>query len=308
MIEIKHLYKRYGRFLALNDFSLTIEDGELFGFVGANGAGKTTTMRICVGLLSADGGQVLIDGEEMIGNHRKLAEKVGYVPDYFGVYKSLTAKEYLMFYASAYNIYGTEADKLCDELLDLVNLTAKRDTDVNGLSRGMKQRLCLARGLVHNPQILFLDEPASGLDPKARYELKEILKNLSAMGKTIVISSHILPELAEMCTSVGIIDKGHLVLQGTIDEIHRAAAMSSPLNITVREDQIDMTFNVLQENPYVQKVTAQGNIMNIVFTGSSDDEGEMLASLVKNGINVLSFYRQEGSLENLFMQVVGNKK
>lgn len=307
MIEIKHLYKRFGRFLALNDFSLTIEDGELFGFVGANGAGKTTTMRICVGLLASDGGQVLIDGVDMIGKHRELAEKVGYVPDYFGVYKSLTAKEYLQFYASAYNIYGAESDKLCDELLELVNLSSKKNTDVNGLSRGMKQRLCLARGLVHNPEILFLDEPASGLDPKARYELKEILKNLSSMGKTIVISSHILPELAEMCTSVGIIDKGHLVLQGTIDEIHRAAAMSSPLSITVREDQIDLTFNILQDNPYVQKVTAQGNILNIVFTGNSDDEGDMLASLIKAGVNVASFHRQEGSLENLFMQVVGTK-
>ena len=254
MIEIKHLYKRYGRFLALNDFSLNVQDGELFGFVGSNGAGKTTTMRICVGLLKADGGEVLIDGENMLKNHRALAEKVGYVPDYFGVYKSLSASEYLHFFANAYGIYGKEADKLSAELLDLVNLTHKKDSDVNGLSRGMKQRLCLARGLVHNPDILFLDEPASGLDPKARYELKEILKNLSSMGKTIIISSHILPELAEMCTSVGIIDKGHLVLQGSIEEIHRAAAMSSPLNLTVNEEQIDDVFAILQNNPFVQKV------------------------------------------------------
>ncbi|MBP5276065.1 MAG: ABC transporter ATP-binding protein [Lachnospiraceae bacterium] len=304
MIEIKNLYKRYGRFLALNNFSLNVEQGELFGFVGSNGAGKTTTMRICVGLLKADGGEVLIDGANMLKNHRALASKVGYVPDYFGVYKSLTSSEYLHFFASAYGIYGKEADMLTDELLDLVNLTNKKDTDVNGLSRGMKQRLCLARGLVHNPDILFLDEPASGLDPKARYELKEILKNLSAMGKTIIISSHILPELAEMCTSVGIIDKGHLVLQGTIDEIHRAAAMSSPLNIVVRDEQIDDTFNVLTTNPFVQKVTAQGNILKIVFTGTKDDEGAMLATLISNGINVMSFYREEGSLESLFMQIV----
>lgn len=304
MIEINHLYKLYGRFLALNDFSLKVDDGELFGFVGANGAGKTTTMRICVGLMNSDGGEVLIDGVNLLGKHRELASKVGYVPDYFGVYKNLSAREYLMYYASAYNIYGQEAEKLSSDLLEMVNLSHKRDSDVNGLSRGMKQRLCLARGMVHNPEILFLDEPASGLDPKARYELKEILKNLSSMGKTIVISSHILPELAEMCTSVGIIDKGHLVLQGTIDEIHRAAAMSSPVNITVREEQIDMTFNVLQNNPYVQKVSAQGNILNIVFTGNKDDEAEMLSSLIREGINVLSFYRQEGSLESLFMKIV----
>ncbi len=154
MIEIKHLYKRYGRFLALNDFSLNVGNGELFGFVGSNGAGKTTTMRICVGLLKADGGEVLIDGEQMLKNHRRLADKVGYVPDYFGVYKSLSASEYLHFFASAYGIYGKEADRLTDELLDLVNLSHKKDTDVNGLSRGMKQRLCLARGMVHNPDIM----------------------------------------------------------------------------------------------------------------------------------------------------------
>ena len=306
MIEIKHLYKRYGRFLALNDFSLNVGNGELFGFVGSNGAGKTTTMRICVGLLKADGGEVLIDGEKMLRNHRKLAEKVGYVPDYFGVYKSLTASEYLHFFASAYGIYGKDADRLTDELLDLVNLSHKKDTDVNGLSRGMKQRLCLARGMVHNPDILFLDEPASGLDPKARFELKEILKNLSAMGKTIIISSHILPELAEMCTSVGIIDKGHLVLQGSIEEIHRAAAMSSPLNLVVSEEQIDDVFTILLSNPYVQKVTARGNILQIVFTGSKEEEGRMLATLVQSNILVSSFYREEGSLESLFMQIVGS--
>ncbi len=304
MIEIRHLYKRYGRFLALNDFSLNVGNGELFGFVGSNGAGKTTTMRICVGLLRADGGEVLIDGQNMLRDHRALADKVGYVPDYFGVYKSLTASEYLHFFASAYGIYGKEADSLTDELLDLVNLTTKKNTDVNGLSRGMKQRLCLARGLVHNPDILFLDEPASGLDPKARYELKEILKNLSAMGKTIIISSHILPELAEMCTSVGIIDKGHLVLQGSIEEIHRAAAMSSPLNLTVSEEQIDDVFNILKENPFVQKVTAQGSILKIVFTGTKEDESAMLNQLITSNIRVNSFYREEGSLESLFMQIV----
>ncbi len=308
MIEIKHLYKRFGRFLALHDFSLNVESGELFGFVGSNGAGKTTTMRICVGLLKADGGEVLIDGQKMLSNHRALAEKVGYVPDYFGVYKNLTASEYLKFFSNAYGIYGKESDKLAGELLDLVNLSNKSDTDVNALSRGMKQRLCLARGLVHNPDILFLDEPASGLDPKARYELKEILKNLSAMGKTIIISSHILPELAEMCTSVGIIDRGHLVLQGSIEEIHRAAAMSSPLNVVVNEAQIDDVFAILKANPFVQKVTAQGSILKIVFTGNKEEEGKMLASLVQSNISVNSFYREEGSLESLFMQIVGSSQ
>ena len=304
MLEINHLYKNYGRFLALNDFNLKVGDGELFGFVGSNGAGKTTTMRICVGLLKASAGEVLIDGEPMLADHKKLASKVGYVPDYFGTYSSLTCMEYMQFFASAYGIFDADADKLCKELLDLVRLGHKADTDVMGLSRGMKQRLCLARGLVHNPDILFLDEPASGLDPAARFELKEILRNLSSMGKTIIISSHILPELAEMCTSVGIIDKGHLVLQGSIEEIHRAAAMSSPILLTVAEDAIDDTFDYLKEIPDVQRVSAQGNRLSIVFTGDQAGGQALLAGLISRGIMVQSFTRQEGSLENLFMDIV----
>ena len=311
MLEIQGLYKRYGHFFALNDFSLDVKKGELFGFVGSNGAGKTTTMRICVGLLSADYGQVLFEGENLLNNHRRLANKVGYVPDYFGSYRNMSAMEYMQFYASAYGLYGQDADRLCMDLLTLVKLSHKKDANVNGLSRGMKQRLCLARGLVHNPDILFLDEPASGLDPKARFELKEILKNLSSVGKTIVISSHILPELAEMCTSIGIIDKGHLALTGTIDEIHRAAAMSSPLNLVVSEEYIDATFMILQTFPQVQRLTAQGNHLAIVFTGTKEEEAQILSALVSNNIPVLSYGRQEGSLESLFMQIVGaeeNKK
>lgn len=304
MLEINHLYKNYGKFLALNDFNLKVGEGELFGFVGSNGAGKTTTMRICVGLLKASAGEVLIDGESMLSDHRALASKVGYVPDYFGTYTSLTCMEYMKFFASAYGIFDSDADKLCMDLLNLVKLGHKADVDVMGLSRGMKQRLCLARGMVHNPDILFLDEPASGLDPAARFELKEILRNLSSMGKTIIISSHILPELAEMCTSVGIIDRGHLVLQGTIDEINRAAAMSSPILLVVPEYSIDETFDYLKEIPEVQRVSAQGNRLSVVFTGDQMGEQALLAGLINRGIMVQSFTRQEGNLENLFMDIV----
>lgn len=308
MLEIKHLYKRYGRFLALNDMNLKVEQGELFGFVGANGAGKTTTMRICVGLLEATAGEVYIGGQDVLQNRKTMSEKIGYVPDFFGVYSSFTAMEYLEFFAGAYGIYGTEAKELCLDLLKLVKLSDKANADVNGLSRGMKQRMCLARALVHNPDILFLDEPASGLDPKARFELKEILKNLSSMGKTIIISSHILPELAEMCTSVGIIDRGHMVLKGTIDEIQRAAALSSPLLLTVEENDIDATFHLLQEVPNVHKVTAQGNRLSVIFEGSRQDENALLKQLINQDIMVYSFSRQEGSLESLFMQVVGKNR
>lgn len=308
MLEIKHLYKRYGRFLALNDVNLHVEQGELFGFVGANGAGKTTTMRICVGLLEATAGEVYIGGQDVLQSRKAMSERIGYVPDFFGVYPSFTALEYLEFFAAAYGIYGDEAKQLCLDLLKLVKLTDKANNDVNGLSRGMKQRMCLARALVHNPDILFLDEPASGLDPRARFELKEILKNLSSMGKTIVISSHILPELAEMCTSVGIIDRGHIVLKGSIDEIHRAAALSSPLLITVAEDGVDRSFEFLQEIPNVHKVTAQGNRFSVTFDGGREEENALLKRMVMADIPVYSFSRQEGSLESLFMQIVGKNK
>lgn len=308
MLEIKHLYKRYGRFLALNDMNLHVEQGELFGFVGSNGAGKTTTMRICVGLLEATVGEVYIGGQDVLRSRKTMSEKIGYVPDFFGVYHSFTALEYLEFFAAAYGIYGEEAKQLCLDLLKLVKLSDKANADVNGLSRGMKQRMCLARALVHNPDILFLDEPASGLDPKARYELKEILKNLSSMGKTIVISSHILPELAEMCTSVGIIDRGHMVLKGSIDEIHRAAAMSSPIIITVAEDAVDATFLFLQEIPNVHKVTAQGNRLAVVFDGTKEEENMLLKRMMDNNLPIYSFNRQEGSLESLFMQIVSQNK
>lgn len=304
MLEIKNLTKRYGNFYAIRNLNLTVEDGELFGFVGANGAGKTTTMRICVGLLGADSGEVFIDGKRMLSNHKLLSNKVGYVPDFFGVYNAFTSMEYLQFFAAAYGLVGEDADNLCMDLLRLVKLDHKAEADVNGLSRGMKQRLCLARALVHNPDILFLDEPASGLDPRARFELKEILKNLSSMGKTIIISSHILPELSEMCSTIGIIDHGQMMLKGTIDEIHRAAAMQSPLIIVVEPSAVDATFRILQENPNVQHLDARANTIEVVFTGTKNDEAALLTALVSAGIPILSFTRQEGSLEALFMQIV----
>lgn len=308
MLEIKHLYKRYGRFQALNDMNLHVEQGELFGFVGANGAGKTTTMRICVGLLEATAGEVYISGQDVLRNRTMMSEKIGYVPDFFGTYPRFSALEYLEFFAATYGIYGAEARRLCLDLLQLVKLADKVDKDVNGLSRGMKQRLCLARALVHNPDILFLDEPASGLDPRARFELKEILKNLSSMGKTIIISSHILPELAEMCTSVGIIDNGHMVLKGTMDEIHRAAAISSPLLIDVAADGFASAYEFLQQVPNIQKITAQGNRFLVILDGDRKDERILLQNMISAELPVFSFYRQEGSLETLFMQIVGKNK
>jgi ABC-type multidrug transport system, ATPase component len=200
MLLIKDLEKSYGKFKALNKLNLDIKQGEIFGFIGPNGAGKSTTMKIVSGLLTPDDGEVYVDGIDAIKNNKKLKEKIGYMPDFFGVYDNLKAYEYLEFYGSIYGITGKEIKDLSMDLLELVNLENKYDAYVDGLSRGMKQRLCLARCLIHNPQLLILDEPASGMDPRARFEMKNILKNLKDMGKTIIVSSHILSELGEICT------------------------------------------------------------------------------------------------------------
>ena len=204
MLRIENLTKKYGKFQALDNLNLHIEKGEIFGFVGPNGAGKTTTMRIVCGLLKATSGSVYVDGVDAIANPEDIKRKVGYVPDFFGVYDNLQVMEYMEFYGSMYGMKKEEVDEISKGLLELVNLSDKENEFVDTLSRGMKQRLCVARALIHNPDLLVLDEPNSGLDPRARFEMKEVLKNLGAMGKTIIISSHILPELSEMCSSIGI--------------------------------------------------------------------------------------------------------
>lgn len=302
MLKIKDLNKSYGKFKALDNLNLEIEKGELFGFVGPNGAGKTTTMRIVSGLLSADSGEVQVDGMDALKNPQKIKEKIGYMPDFFGVYDNLKALEYMEFYASIYGITGREAMKLCYELMELVNLADKADSYVDGLSRGMKQRLCLARSLVHNPELLILDEPASGLDPRARFEMKEILRNLSSMGKTIIISSHILPELAEMCSSIGIIEHGSMVVKGQVGEIMRKMTTSNPLVMEVVEGQ-EQAVRILKENPLVENISIRENSISMGFKGEQKEEAELLASLIRGNVLVASFVREEGNLEALFMQL-----
>lgn len=231
MLNIQNLTKRYGNFLAVNNLNLHIDKGEIFGFVGPNGAGKTTTMKIVCGLLRASGGSVTVDGIDAINNPDDIKRKVGYVPDFFGVYDNLKVMEYMEFFGSMYGMKKDDVDNISDGLLELVNLSDKKDVFVDTLSRGMKQRLCVARALIHNPELLVLDEPNSGLDPRARFEMKEVLKNLGAMGKTIIISSHILPELSEMCTSIGIMEHGHLVTSGHVDDVMNSGNGGMKLHI-----------------------------------------------------------------------------
>lgn len=302
MISIQNLYKHYGKFVALDHLNLEIGKGEFFGFVGPNGAGKTTTMRIISGLLKADGGSVTVDGVDAIHNNGKIKEKIGYMPDFFGVYDNLKAIEYMEFYASIYGILGQEARKLCMELMELVNLEDKADSYVDGLSRGMKQRLCLARSLVHNPKVLILDEPASGLDPRARFEMKGILKNLNDMGKTIIISSHILPELAEMCDTIGIIEHGKMLQKGTVEEIMSEINTTNPLVIKLLDGK-ETAVRILKENPLVDNLSINENNLSVKFNGEAPDESELLIQMVTNGVKVTSFAREEGNLESVFMKI-----
>lgn len=303
MLEIKNLTKTYGNFKALDNLSMHIEKGQLYGFVGPNGAGKTTTMRIVSGLLSADSGEVYIEGHDAIKDVKYLKSRIGYMPDFFGVYDNLKAKEYMEFFASVYGLDSRAARKLSLELMDLVNLSDKADSYVDDLSRGMKQRLCLARTLIHNPALLILDEPASGLDPRARYEMKGILHNLQEMGKTILISSHILPELAEMCSSVGIIEHGHMLVSGTVDSIMQSMNRSNPIVIKVLEDQ-DALIKKLKECPDAENISISEEEIYVGFNGDDAKAAELLGSLIGDGFKISSFSREKGSLESVFMQII----
>lgn len=302
MLEIKNLHKAYGKFKAVDNLNIHISRGDIFGFVGPNGAGKTTTMKIISGLLAADYGQILLEDKNILSQNFLLKEKIGYMPDFFGVYDNLTAIEYLEFYSLAYGIDEKEAVNRCHELLEMVNLSDKADEYVDSLSRGMKQRLCLARTLVHNPEILILDEPASGMDPRTRHELKNILKNLKELGKTIIISSHILTELSEMCNTVGIIEKGRCLIQGNINDILNKVDESNPLTLTVL-GEVNSAIAVLKENRYVKSLAVDQNSIMIVFVGRKQEEAALLKQLIDKGVPVLSYKREQSDLESLFLQI-----
>ncbi|MGK0465654.1 ATP-binding cassette domain-containing protein [Clostridium sp.] len=306
MLKIENLYKNYGSFQAVNNLTLNIPKGEIFGFVGPNGAGKTTTMKIVCGLLAATSGQVSVDGIDISNNIRMLKSKIGYMPDFFGVYDDLKVIEYLEFYASIYNIKGKESVKICNDLLELVDLTDKKNIYVDTLSRGMKQRLCLARSLVHNPDLLVLDEPASGMDPRARVEMKEILRTLRGMGKTILVSSHILTELSELCTSIGIIDKGKVLMSGTVDEIVQKVYHSQRIRMKVI-DKVEDALRILKEFPDIVEANTVGtNIIEADFNGDDAFMSTILKRLVQGDIKVVSFNALDGNLEDIFMKVTAS--
>lgn len=305
MLTIKNLKKRYGRFYALDGLNLEVADGEFFGFVGPNGAGKTTTLKILSGLLMPDEGEICIDGQNIYSDREKLCRRIGYVPDSFGVYDNLKVSEYMEFFASCYGITGLQARNRCRKLLEKVHLDEKEDFFVDGLSRGMKQRLCLARALIHEPSLLILDEPASGLDPRTRIDYMEFLKGLREEGKTLIISSHILSELSELCTSIGIIEQGHTVFQGSMEQIMMRINSSNPLMISIFSHK-EKALTILKSHPCVQTITVQEDEIKIGFIGDRQDEAGLLQQLIDADVMVSSFAREKGSLESLFMQITGH--
>ena len=278
MIEIEGLKKRFGQSIALDEVSMHVRDGAMYGFVGPNGAGKTTTIRCMMGLLAADGGKLLINGIDMEKEPKKALSQIGYIPDDFGVYDNLKVLEYMEFFASCYGITGLSARKRSMTLLDQVGLEGKSDFYVDSLSKGMKQRLCLARALVHNPSILIMDEPTAGLDPRTRVEFKEILKDLKDQKKTVFISSHILSELSEVCTDIGIIDEGKIVLEAPIDDILNQINVSRQLVISVSGDQTT-ALKILRSHPCVETITIRQEDMVVGFTGNRQDEIMLLQQL-----------------------------
>src|SRR5690606_29555862 len=253
MIETINLTKRYGELVALDSLNLSINAGDCVGFIGPNGAGKTTTIKILATLLKPSSGQAMIDGLTVGYQNRQIRPIIGYVPDFMGAYEDMVVTEYLEFFAASYNIHGAQRKKVVGDVLDLTDLNYKASAEVNSLSRGMQQRLSVARVLLHDPKVLLMDEPASGLDPRARIEIRELLKELKRMGKTIIISSHILSELAELCNTVGIIERGNLVFHGSVREVMRKAKLEHVLHIAV-SDRTEEAAKLLHQVPGVKKV------------------------------------------------------
>ncbi|MBH5316538.1 ABC transporter ATP-binding protein [Paenibacillus sp. GSMTC-2017] len=302
MIEIRGLAKSFGNFHALKGIDLTIAKGTVFGFVGPNGAGKSTTMSILATLMAPSDGYAKVDGFDVTKYPHEVRKRIGYMPDFFGVYDQFKTIEYLHFYGASYGIPKAEREALIPQLLELVNLTDKRDSYVDTLSRGMKQRLCLARCLVHDPDLLILDEPASGLDPRARIEMREILKELKSMGKTIIISSHILPELAEMVDEIGVIEHGAMVAVGNVTDIQNRLRVKRFLHIRLH-DRVEEAEDFLRDRPFVNRLMRDETGLQVHFGGQDEEQSELLLELITAGFRVISFSEAQTNLEDVFLEI-----
>ena len=315
MIETVNLCKEYGDLAALTNLNLSIEEGDCFGFIGPNGAGKTTTIKILATLLKPTRGQATIDGLTVGFENRKIRPRIGYVPDFMGAYEDMVVSEYLEFFAAAYDIHGSQRRRVVADVLELTELTYKSDAEVNSLSRGMQQRLSVARVLLHDPKVLLMDEPASGLDPRARIEMRELLKELKRMGKTIIISSHILHELSELCNVVGIIERGRLLFSGSVAEIMRRARVEHVVHVGVAE-RIEEAAALLRAAPGVKRIDVAEDdghdassgppvaVLSVVFEESAlHSVSDLPNRLVNAGFRLTRFSEERVNLETAFMRL-----
>ena len=302
MIETRGLTKNYGDFVALDQLDLDIEQGDIFGFIGPNGAGKTTTIRILATLLEPTEGVATVDGHDVMKDPYAVKRILGYMPDDFGVYDGMRLREYLDFFGAAYRIPQKERRAIIDDVLSLTDLTHRADEYVSAFSRGMKQRCCLAKTLIHDPKVLLLDEPASGLDPRARIELKELLKTLRGMGKTILISSHILSELGDMCNTIGIIERGKMLASGNVKDILKRVRQVLEVRLEVLEGG-DKAAEILEQTQGVVNIDRSGNEFQMQTKLGREQLADLHTKLVQAGVRVLFFEEEEGSLEDLFLSV-----
>ncbi|HPA45223.1 MAG TPA: ABC transporter ATP-binding protein [bacterium] len=302
MIRIENFTKVYGNLTAVKDFTLHVEQGDIFGFIGPNGAGKTTTIRFLATLLKPTSGQAWVNGFHVIHDPMNVRRSIGYMPDNFGVYEGMRIWEYLDFFAAAYNIKREKRKEIIRDVIQLLDLEMKQDDFVEALSRGMKQRLCLAKTLLHDPKVLILDEPASGLDPRARHYIKELLKELQRMGKTIFISSHILSELADCCNKIGIMEHGVLLASGDVKSILGQVRENLLLEIEMLEVS-ERAVELCREQPGVQRLEALGTVIRLEYVGDIRGIPKIHKVLLDEGIPVLYFREVPANLEEVFMKV-----
>ncbi len=308
IIQFEGVEKRYGRTVALDRIDLSIPEGSITGLIGPNGAGKTTSMLIMSTLLDRDGGTVDVAGHDPLTDPRGVRRMLGYMPDFFGFYENLNTTEYLDFFAATHGIKPARRPAVIADLLGLVDLEAKADADVNGLSRGMKQRLSLARALLHDPQILVLDEPASGLDPRARVHLRELISELARLGKTVVISSHILAELEGICSHMAIIDGGLVRAQGRLEEIRELLTAARRVSVRIPDERIDEAQDLAAGDQDVSEVSVERGSLRMVLAGGDEASARLLGLMVGSGIPVYEWRTESAGLEELFLQLTEDRQ
>ena len=303
MIELRGLHRYFGETKAVNDVSFEVYRGQVFGYIGPNGAGKTTSMRILATLDLPTAGDALIDGFSVVNDPDRVRGRIGFMPDYFGTYADVNVREYLDFFARAYRLRGQERLKAIEHVMEFTKLDVLADKPTVGLSKGMKQRLCLGRALIHDPAVMVLDEPAAGLDPRARIEVREMIRQLANQGKAILISSHILTELAEICDVVGILEMGRLVAVGSVDDIQRQGQTAQNVVEVRLLDGTTTLANWLGERPGVTQIHTDGQVVRFLHAGQMEAEADLLKAMIEAGFRVAAFGSRRKSLEDVFMQV-----